>query len=260
MTTVNKIKEVRKKLGLTQKDFADKCGFSLSVVSQYEIGRRNPSKRALYTICNTFDIQPELLGLSNDSPLLNKKKGGNVDSRVTEQLMDTIDLQKAEIARLNAKVDAYTDNPKRALESIALNMTAKLDFDDVASQIDVVQNNWNTLFYETDQPMSVAKEGRFVNVNTALCNLLGYTEEEMLGKDVFEYIHDDDKERAIGMAEQSMGGGISVGTFKIRKSNGHHCLMELQVREFGSHSSDNAPYTLCMMTCIEEQCEDEECQ
>ena len=191
--------------------------------------------------------------------LLDKKKGGSVDSRITEQLMDTIDLQKAEIARLNAKVTAYTNNPKRALESIALNMTAKLDFDDVASQIDVVQNNWNTLFYETDQPMSVAKEGRFVNVNKALCNLLGYNEEEMLGKDVFEYIHNDDKERAIGMAEKSMGGGIATGTFKIHKSNGHHCLMELQVREFGSHSSDNAPYTLCMMTCIKEQCEDEEC-
>ena len=177
MTTVNKIKEVRKKLGLTQKEFADKCGFSLSVVSQYEIGRRNPSKRALYTICNIFDIQPESFGLSTKSPLLSKKKGGSVDSRVAEQLMDTIDLQKAEIARLNAKVDAYTDNPQRALESIALNMTAKLDFDDVASQIDVVQNNWNTLFYETDQPMSVAKDGHFVNVNTALCSLLGYTEE-----------------------------------------------------------------------------------
>jgi PAS domain S-box-containing protein len=49
-------------------------------------------------------------------------------------------------------------------------------------------------------------EGRFVEVSAAARNILGYAPEEMLGRDVLEFVHPDDREATRVEAETIMGG------------------------------------------------------
>ncbi len=58
-----KISRIRAQNKLTQKQFAELCNISKSVLSQYEQGTRNPSNRALYRICNGLDLNPAVFGL-----------------------------------------------------------------------------------------------------------------------------------------------------------------------------------------------------
>ena len=48
----NRLKIVRKKTGLNQNDFADALGISVSNISSYESGRRNPSDAFI----SSFDV------------------------------------------------------------------------------------------------------------------------------------------------------------------------------------------------------------
>ncbi|MDB0601608.1 helix-turn-helix transcriptional regulator [Tenacibaculum maritimum] len=56
MNSINKIKELRKKLNLTQDDFAKKIGVSRGVIAQIEIGNNNPSKAVLTSVKDSFGV------------------------------------------------------------------------------------------------------------------------------------------------------------------------------------------------------------
>lgn len=57
MTTVNeRIKEIRKELGLSQEEFANQLYMKRNSIAQLEIGIRNPSERTLKSICNKFSV------------------------------------------------------------------------------------------------------------------------------------------------------------------------------------------------------------
>ena len=54
-----KLKLLRTKYGLTQKDLANLLNKSISQISNYEHGRRNLNKNQIEKICNYFKINPE---------------------------------------------------------------------------------------------------------------------------------------------------------------------------------------------------------
>ena len=56
-----RIKEVRKYLGLTQQKFADRLGLKRQTIAAYEIGNIEPSDSTLLLICREFDINEEWL-------------------------------------------------------------------------------------------------------------------------------------------------------------------------------------------------------
>ena len=51
-----KIRKLRKSLGLTQKQLADKCGITQTTLSNYENGKNLITAVTLYTICKTYKI------------------------------------------------------------------------------------------------------------------------------------------------------------------------------------------------------------
>lgn len=57
----SRLKIVRKKTGLNQNDFADALGISVSNISSYESGRRNPSDAFISLICSKYGINEEWL-------------------------------------------------------------------------------------------------------------------------------------------------------------------------------------------------------
>ena len=52
----NKLKDIRKKLHLSQQDFCDKCKISQSTYSRYETGKQLITSTNLYIICKTYKI------------------------------------------------------------------------------------------------------------------------------------------------------------------------------------------------------------
>ena len=56
----NRIKELRKALGLTQQEFADRIGVKRGAIANYEIGR-NASDTAVALICREFGVSEHWL-------------------------------------------------------------------------------------------------------------------------------------------------------------------------------------------------------
>ena len=51
-----RIKELRKALGLTQQEFADRIHVDRSSVAGYEVGKRVPTNAVISLICQTFNV------------------------------------------------------------------------------------------------------------------------------------------------------------------------------------------------------------
>ncbi len=52
----DRLKIVRKRLGLTQQEFADKLGIKRGAIANYEIGRNTPIDAVITLICREFSI------------------------------------------------------------------------------------------------------------------------------------------------------------------------------------------------------------
>jgi len=52
----NRIRELRREMGLSQEDFADKCGIDRSYMSGIERGVRNPTLEILWAISGGLDL------------------------------------------------------------------------------------------------------------------------------------------------------------------------------------------------------------
>ena len=56
-----RIRGLRKSLGLTQQEFSSRLGISRNTVATYEVGPSSPSESALTLICKTWNVNPEWL-------------------------------------------------------------------------------------------------------------------------------------------------------------------------------------------------------
>ena len=61
MTVSEKIKELRKALGLNQKQLAEKAGLSAPVISYYESNQRLPDFVSLHRLCKALNTNPNVL-------------------------------------------------------------------------------------------------------------------------------------------------------------------------------------------------------
>ena len=56
-----RIKELRKALGLTQQEMAEKLGIKRNTIAQYEMGRNPPTDTVITLMCRAFDVNEEWL-------------------------------------------------------------------------------------------------------------------------------------------------------------------------------------------------------
>lgn len=64
-----RLKEVRKHFGMTQKDFGREIGVSDAAVAHLESGRNNPSPQTIQLICSQFRVNSEWLKDGADVPM-----------------------------------------------------------------------------------------------------------------------------------------------------------------------------------------------
>ena len=115
----NKLLSIRLEHAMTQKDFGLECGLSSSVISQYEQGLRNPSKKALYQICNRYSIDPKDFDLPDKSPYLSKNRySSNIDKNILNSLLEEIRKKDERIKELEIEKYRLTNLQKIGLESV----------------------------------------------------------------------------------------------------------------------------------------------
>lgn len=56
-----RIKDIRKKVGLSQQKFADKLGIARGNIAAYEVGKNSPSDAAVSLICSKFNVNKDWL-------------------------------------------------------------------------------------------------------------------------------------------------------------------------------------------------------
>lgn len=61
MNAGERIKVLRKSLGLTQQEFSDRLGIKRNTITNYEIGRNEPIDAVFNLICKTWNVNPEWL-------------------------------------------------------------------------------------------------------------------------------------------------------------------------------------------------------
>lgn len=77
----NRIKELRKKLGLTQQEFADRLGIKRNAITNYEVGRNNPADMVISLICREFNVNEQWLR-TGDGEMLAESDSFSLDDFV----------------------------------------------------------------------------------------------------------------------------------------------------------------------------------
>ena len=83
-----RIKELRKKLKLTQQEFADAVKVKRNTVATYEMGRSVPSDAAIALICKTFNVNEEWLRVGVGDMFLELPEEDEEAAYVSELLED----------------------------------------------------------------------------------------------------------------------------------------------------------------------------
>ncbi|GAA5418018.1 hypothetical protein Pryu01_03096 [Paraliobacillus ryukyuensis] len=87
----SRITELRKKMNLTQEDFAKKIGISRSALSHYEKDRREPDYETIRNISNVCDVTTDYLLGKTDNP---NKSSTSETNRAFNNFDDITDQEK----------------------------------------------------------------------------------------------------------------------------------------------------------------------
>jgi len=169
---------------------------------------------------------------------------------------ETIELQKEKIINLQQQLSPTNPTAQNVSSSVSHENVRKLaedinvnsEFSRIVSQLEDTHTSWNYLFYNTHQPLTVAKNNILTNANLALTEILGYSEKDMVGKGLLEFIHKEDHKWAI----QEMAKPHRNGQFRLKKKNGEYVLMKIVARQIGNGGSEST-HNLGILTLVEQK-------
>lgn len=102
MTLGERIKEVRKTVGLTQSEFGEKIGIKGNTVTNYEADRREPQEVTLKAICDKFGIRYKWLKYGDGK--MTAEVGNDVLS-IINQILSSEDETTKQVFRAFANFD-----------------------------------------------------------------------------------------------------------------------------------------------------------
>ena len=111
-----RIKELRKELGLTQTEFAERIGSAQNTITGYETGRRVPSSQVITLIARTFDVNETWLR-TGEGAMFNEVTR---DERVAEFVGEALNGKSDSIKRRMISVlSRMNDDDWSAMEHFA---------------------------------------------------------------------------------------------------------------------------------------------
>ena len=94
-----RIKELRKFLGLTQQEFATRLGSVQNTITGYETGRRTPSNQVIALICREFGVSEEWLRTGEGEMLVAVTPDENFMGERIKELRKILGLTQQEFAK-----------------------------------------------------------------------------------------------------------------------------------------------------------------
>ena len=119
-----RIKELRKSLGITQQDFADKLGLKRNTIATYEIGKAVPSDRVVSDLCNKYNVNEEWLRTGEGEMFVALNRTQQIAQLTADLFKGEIDSFKERLLLALAKLD---ENEWKVLEKIAEDLTKEKD-------------------------------------------------------------------------------------------------------------------------------------
>lgn len=86
----DRIKKLRKDLGLTQQEFADRMGIKRTTIGNYELGRNNPVDSVLMLMCREFGVSESWLK-TGEGDMYEREKGDFFDELIERYHLDHSD-------------------------------------------------------------------------------------------------------------------------------------------------------------------------
>lgn len=90
----NRIRELRKELGLTQSEFGSRLGVKGNTVTGYESGTRVPSDAIIFSICREFDVNEDWLRTGSGDMFITKTRSQEIVDFMSELMNDPDDSFK----------------------------------------------------------------------------------------------------------------------------------------------------------------------
>lgn len=117
-----RIKKIRKEVGLTQQEFAEAIKVKRNTVATYEMGRSIPSDAAISLICRAFDVNEEWLRTGEGEMFIEKTK----DEQIAEMLADIqLSGEDSFKHRLASALAAFTEDDWNDLERLLNKLSSK---------------------------------------------------------------------------------------------------------------------------------------
>ena len=111
-----RIKELRKVLGLTQQKFADSLGVKRNTIAQYESGRNAPIDAVLSLICREFGVNEQWLRTGEGEMFVEMSRDEEIASFMGELLSEESDDFKHRFIGALSRLD---ENGWEVLEQFA---------------------------------------------------------------------------------------------------------------------------------------------
>lgn len=113
MSFCDKMREERKKKGLSQRELGEKVGMSQQMIAQYENGNRNPKKETIEKIAIALEVPAsEFLGYNNPSWVDLFSGGASCANVSIEETLKELGLTSDDLQSL---VDNQKENEKELL-------------------------------------------------------------------------------------------------------------------------------------------------
>ena len=118
-----RIKELRKALGLTQQKFADKIGVKQNTVAQYEIGRNQPIDTVIALICREFNVNEDWLRYGEGEMFRQQSRNDELTAFMGDLLKNETPDSRARLVSVLARLDT---EEWRLLEKMALKLVDEM--------------------------------------------------------------------------------------------------------------------------------------
>lgn len=115
-----RIKALRKHLGYTQQEFADRIGLKRNTIAQYEIGRNEPIDAVILSICREFNVNENWLRTGEGEMFEQMTEQQKIRKYAALLLNDKDSVVANAIQTLIVTYEQLDDTSKATLEKIAL--------------------------------------------------------------------------------------------------------------------------------------------
>ena len=119
-----RIKELRKSLGITQQEFADKLGLKRNTIATYEIGKAVPSDRVVSDLCNKYNVNEKWLRSGEGEMFASLNRTQQIAQLTADLFKGEKDSFKERLLLALAKLN---EDEWKVLEKIATDLTKEKD-------------------------------------------------------------------------------------------------------------------------------------